>query len=71
MTLYFNDLLPYTSVLLKGLWISLYVTLLTMFVGGALGIILYRGKTGNVKVLRYLSYGYIELFRNTPLLVQW
>jgi polar amino acid transport system permease protein len=70
MTLYFNDLLPYTSVLLKGLWISLYVTLLTMFVGGALGIILYRGKTGNVKVLRYLSSGYIELFRNTPLLVQ-
>lgn len=70
MTLYFIDLLPYSVLLLKGLWISFYITLVTMFVGGAFGVILYRGKTGKVRVLRLLSSGYIELFRNTPLLVQ-
>jgi polar amino acid transport system permease protein len=70
MTLYFNDLIPYSSLLLKGLWISFWITLVTMFVGGTLGVILYRGKTGKVRVLRLISSSYIELFRNTPLLVQ-
>jgi polar amino acid transport system permease protein len=70
MTLYFGDLLPYTSLLLTSLWVSLYITLIAVFVGSILAIGLYLGKTGRVRVLRVFSNTYIEVFRNTPLLVQ-
>lgn len=70
MTLYFGDLLPYSSLLLQGLGISLYITIITMVAGGILGILLYRGKSGSARFPRAISIGYIEAFRNTPLLVQ-
>lgn len=70
MALYFGDLLPYVPLLLNGLWISLYVTVITMISGSLLGVALYRGKAGKARVPRAISTGYIEAFRNTPLLVQ-
>lgn len=70
MTFYFGDLLPYGSLLLKSLWTSVYISVLAMVVGSAFGVALYRGKVGDARVLRVLSSAYIEVFRNTPLLVQ-
>lgn len=70
MTFYFGDLLPYSSLLLKSLWVSVYISVLAMVVGSAFGIALYRGKVSNVRVARVASSAYIEVFRNTPLLVQ-
>ena len=70
MTYYFGDLLPYGSLLLRSLWVSVYISLLAMGLGSALGVALYRGKMSTPRVIRTLSSGYIEVFRNTPLLVQ-
>lgn len=70
MTFYFGDLIPYIGPLLKGLGVSVSVTLVGMVVGSALGILLYLAKSGRSKILRFVSSGYIEVIRNTPLLVQ-
>lgn len=70
MTFYFGDLLPYVPQLLQSLWVSLYLSLAAMAVGGALGVVLYLGKTGGSGPARVISSSYVEVFRNTPLLVQ-
>ena len=70
MTFYFGDLLPYTSQLLQALGTSVYITLIAMLVGSAFGVALYLGKAGRLRPVRMLSSAYIEIFRNTPLLVQ-
>lgn len=70
MTFYFGDLLPYASQLAAALWTSIYITLIAMAVGSALGVLLYLGKTASRPVVAAVSAAYIEVFRNTPLLVQ-
>jgi polar amino acid transport system permease protein len=70
MTLYFGDLVPYLPVLFEALWISFYITIISMAAGAFLGIFLYLGKVGKIKALEVFSNVYIQIFRNTPLLVQ-
>ncbi len=70
MTFYFGDLLPYASQLGAALWTSIYITLIAMAVGSALGVVLYLGKASSLPVVPAVSRAYIEVFRNTPLLVQ-
>jgi polar amino acid transport system permease protein len=70
MTFYFGDLLPYSSLLLRSLWTSVYISVLAMAVGSAIGVALYRGKASRTRPLSLVSSAYIEVFRNTPLLVQ-
>ena len=70
MTFYFGDLLPYASQLGAALWTSIYITLIAMAVGSALGVVLYLGKASALPVVPAVSTAYIEVFRNTPLLVQ-
>lgn len=70
MTFYFGDLIPFIPMLLQGLWVSIYVTLASMIVGSVLGIFVYLAKVGPVSALRRLSSSYIEIIRNTPMLVQ-
>jgi polar amino acid transport system permease protein len=70
VTVYFGDILPYLPLLLKALWVSVYVTVAAFLTGSVIGILLALAKAGPSKPLRALSSGYIEVFRNTPLLVQ-
>jgi polar amino acid transport system permease protein len=70
MTFYFGDLLPFSSQLAAALWVSVYITLIAMAVGSGLGVLLYLGKAGTLPVVPQASSAYIEVFRNTPLLVQ-
>ena len=70
MALYFGDLLPYSSLLLEGLWTALYITIVAMLAGSALGVLVYLGKAGPGKTVSILCTCYIEAIRNTPLLVQ-
>ena len=70
MTFYFGDLIPFIPLLLRGLWVSIYVTLASMIVGSALGILVYLAKVGPIGALRRISSSYIEVIRNTPMLVQ-
>lgn len=70
MNIQFAPVIPYLGAILKGLGISVVVTVLAFFVGLALGLVAYACKTGRNRYLRYAAEAYIELFRNTPLLVQ-
>jgi polar amino acid transport system permease protein len=55
---------------LKALWVSVYVSVAAFLTGSVIGVFLALAKAGPSKLLRGLSSGYIEIFRNTPLLVQ-
>jgi polar amino acid transport system permease protein len=70
VTYYFGDILPYLPLMLKALWVSVYVTVLSFFIGSVLGVFGYLGRTSDVTALRAVAVGFIEVFRNTPLLVQ-
>lgn len=70
MTFYFGDLLPYLPVMLRALWVSVYVTVIAMLVGSVFGVLVYLAKVSPSKALSRLSSAYIEVVRNTPLLVQ-
>ena len=70
MTFYFGDILPYLPVLLQALWISVYVTLIGFAVGSVAGVLISRARSSGVRALRTSAGVYIEIFRNTPLLVQ-
>ena len=70
MTIDFAAVLPYLPVMLRGLAISLEVTVLSFFIGSVLGIFVYLGRRSTFAPLRWLGYAFVEVFRNTPLLVQ-
>jgi polar amino acid transport system permease protein len=70
MTFYFGDILPYLPILLKALWVSIYVTVAAFIAGSIIGVPLALAKAGPSRLLRTVSSTYIEVMRNTPLLVQ-
>jgi polar amino acid transport system permease protein len=70
MTFYFGDILPYLPLLLEALWVSIYVTVAAFAAGSVLGVLLALAKAGRSRLLRVASSAYIEVMRNTPLLVQ-
>lgn len=70
MTYYFGDILPYMPGLLRALGLSVWVTLLSFSIGAVLGVFTYLARSSRLAPLRLFTQGYIELFRNTPLLVQ-
>ncbi len=66
----FSAILRYWPELLQGVWVAASLSVLTFLLGTALGIL---GATGRISRRRWLyrvSTFYVELFRNTPLLVQ-
>ena len=70
MTFDFNAVLPYLPVMLKALGLSIEVTVLGFALGSVLGIFVYLGRRSPLAPLRWLGYTFVEIFRNTPLLVQ-
>lgn len=70
MTVYFGDILPYLPLMLEALWVSIYVTFLSFISGSVLGLFIYLAKISRFRVVRAFSQTYIEIIRNTPLLVQ-
>ena len=56
--------------MLRGLSINLILAVLSMLIGSAFGLVLYVGKTGKRKTISFVCRSYIEIIRNTPLLVQ-
>lgn len=70
MTVDFAAVLPYLPLMLRALVISLEVTVLSFFLGSVLGIFVYLGRRSPLAPLRWVAYLFMEVFRNTPLLVQ-
>ncbi|MGW7042977.1 amino acid ABC transporter permease [Streptomyces avermitilis] len=59
-----------SASVLRGLWLTLWLTAVVMVSGFALGTLLAAGRLSANPVLRSVSWGYVWLFRSMPILVQ-
>jgi polar amino acid transport system permease protein len=55
---------------LKGLWITLYLTAISVFLGALLSIPVTYARMSSNRILSSIAYGYVYFFRGTPLLAQ-
>ncbi len=56
--------------LLKGAWITVILSVVSLFVGAAIAIVFALGRFLKIPVLRQIGDAYVSVFRGTPLLVQ-
>src|SRR5258708_21285359 len=66
----FQEAFLYRDVLLKGLWLTIQLTLVSSVLGFLFGIVCALAKDSSVAAIRVLATAYIEVIRNTPFLVQ-
>ncbi|MFI7501980.1 amino acid ABC transporter permease [Streptomyces sp. NPDC049687] len=59
-----------TDSVLRGLWLTLWLTAVVMGLGFVLGTLLAAARLSANPVLRAVSWGYVWLFRSIPILVQ-
>jgi polar amino acid transport system permease protein len=59
-----------SASVLRGLWLTLWLTAVVMVLGFALGTLLAAFRLSANAVLRAVSRGYVWLFRSIPILVQ-
>jgi polar amino acid transport system permease protein len=59
-----------SDAVLRGLWLTLWLTAVVMVLGFALGTLLAAARLSSNPVLRSVSWGYVWLFRSIPVLVQ-
>lgn len=61
---------PYLGFLLEGLVLTLKLTLVSIVLGMVIGVLIAAMRLAHFPLLRWLSAGYIEVARCTPVLVQ-
>ncbi|MFD2262993.1 amino acid ABC transporter permease [Lacibacterium aquatile] len=66
----FSSVLGYSAVLLKGILITVELTLIGGLLGVALGILCAWTRSFGPRWGRWIATAYIEMIRNTPFLVQ-
>jgi polar amino acid transport system permease protein len=66
----FGVVFEYSDSLLNGLWMTAWVSILSIIIGFFLGVILCLGRLSKHASIRYLCRFYISALRGTPLLVQ-
>lgn len=70
MSFYFSNLVPYIPQMFGALWVSIYITAIAFVAGSVLGVVFYLARTSGHRPVRAVGTVYVEVFRNTPLLVQ-
>lgn len=68
--LMFNQITSFLPLLLKGLFTSTILACAGMLVGTLVGMLVGMARMSRMKSLRYIANVYVEVFRNTPLLIQ-
>lgn len=58
------------NLLLQGAWLTLVITCLAFLLAIVVGIIIAAGRTSTVASVRWLATLYVEVIRNTPVLLQ-
>ncbi len=69
-TFHFRDVWRYQDLLFEGAWLTLQLSAVTMLFGLLLGILGAGMKTSQIRSLRWAAKAYVDVIRNTPLLVQ-
>lgn len=60
----------YAQDLLHGVWLTIKMTALAIVLGFLFGVLCAVARTGQIAILRRIIAIYVEVIRNTPLLVQ-
>lgn len=60
----------YSAVFISGLYGTLWISLVTVALGTALGMLVALMRMGKMKLLRAIAEVYIEVLRGTPILLQ-
>ena len=63
--------LPHLLFILKGVTVTLKYSVISVFLGLAIGTILAFLKVIDLKILRFAAHAYTSIFRGTPLLIQF
>ena len=66
----FGALAPYGDLIVEGAFQTLRLSAITMAVGLAIGLAGALARTSRVALARWAATAYVEIIRNTPLLVQ-
>ena len=66
----FSFLSEYWPELLRGLWLTVRLSVITIVLGFVVGTVLAVGRTSSQAWVRRVCGVYVEVIRNTPLLVQ-
>jgi polar amino acid transport system permease protein len=62
--------LPESYFLIQAAQWTLYLSLLTFVMGGVVGFFIALARTSRIGILRTISGAYVQIFQNTPLLMQ-
>ncbi len=61
---------PTPGLLMAGLWVTLRISLWGLVMSLIIGVVSALARLSPFPVLRFLSWSYVEVIRNTPLLIQ-
>jgi polar amino acid transport system permease protein len=67
---FFQSILQPDSLIIRGISLTLYISVIAQIIGVVLGVFGAVGKMGKARVPRYIAGVYVWVFRGTPLLVQ-
>lgn len=70
MTIDFSVVIPYWHVLLKGLGLTIAITLGCALIGSLAGFLVSLLRMSSFRILKWPTTLYVEFFRGTPLLIQ-
>lgn len=66
----FGDVVQYLPGMFKGLLLDVFLSIVAMLLGAIAGMFIYLGKRSKNRFLHTVCAAYIEVIRNTPMLVQ-
>jgi His/Glu/Gln/Arg/opine family amino acid ABC transporter permease subunit len=66
----FSIIIKYLPLFLKGVFLTVEVSFLAILIGLPVGILAAVARTSRFKILNLIGAVYVEVFRNTPLLIQ-
>ncbi len=69
-TFQFGVLAQYQGEILSGIWLTIKLSILSIVLGSAAGVMLASLRSIKGGAVRYLVDAYVEVIRNTPFLVQ-
>lgn len=61
----------YGDIYLLGVWDTIWISFVAVFIGAILGVFIALGKMSSNKVLKGLIGAYVEILRGTPMLLQF
>ena len=70
MSLDFSIFINYGPLLLLGFWLTIKIVICAIALGLPLGLFLALGRRSQYIFLRFISTSFIEIFRNTPFIIQ-